>query len=736
MNEFEVMRDPLKALEKFFGFSKLREGQDQVIHSILDGNDTLVVMPTGGGKSLCYQLPALCREGITFVVSPLIALMKDQVDALEQRGIPATMINSSLGQTEQRDRIQRMKAGEFKLVYIAPERFGQPGFMRALTDLDIELIAVDEAHCLSQWGHDFRPDYLRLGSAIETMGSPQVIALTATATAKVRADIAQHLHLRNPKIIVRGFARENLRFRISPCDGNKDKFARLHALIRQYKTGIVYCTTRKKVEQVSEELTNLGLNVVAYHAGMSDDAREKAQDLFISQKADIAVATNAFGMGIDRADVRFVAHFEVPGSVEAFYQEAGRAGRDGGEACCELLFNHADLRTQEFFIDGVNPSFAMIVDLYEKIRQYCDAETKELLWSHKEMAERLELKNEMAVGAALAVLSRTGAIERFDVPGQRIKGTRVLHPDWGGQHLNLDAGQLLEKERRDREKLKAITEFAYSSGCRQQWILQYFGEDDSAPCGQCDQCLSLGQAETSALGEDEINIVKKALSGVARASSRLSNGQWEAHWGKLKIIQMLKGSRSQDILKTSLSRLSTYGILADLSEDAIKQIFQALKLAGYIKTQGADRPVLTLTDKGTDAMLGKSPIHLVWPLSHSSTPASASAFSRFSSNSAHSESSNKMPKALFKHAETVFGEFDEILFENLKKLRTEIARDEHVIPYQVFHNSVLEALARLKPTTREGAMNIHGIGNKKADRYLTEFLDIIAEHEGMSSDNP
>ncbi|MEG1258786.1 MAG: HRDC domain-containing protein, partial [Akkermansia sp.] len=257
-----------------------------------------------------------------------------------------------------------------------------------------------------------------------------------------------------------------------------------------------------------------------------------------------------------------------------------------------------------------------------------------------------------------------------------------------------------------------------------QWILQYFGEDDSAPCGQCDQCLSLGQAETSALGEDEINIVKKALSGVARASSRLSNGQWEAHWGKLKIIQMLKGSRSQDILKTSLSRLSTYGILADLSEDAIKQIFQALKLAGYIKTQGADRPVLTLTDKGTDAMLGKSPIHLVWPLFHSSN----SVFS----HSTHSESTNRTTKALFKHAETVFGEFDEILFENLKKLRTEIARDEHIIPYQVFHNSVLEALARLKPTTREGAMNIHGIGNKKADRYLTEFLDLIAEHEGIS----
>lgn len=720
MSGFNVIRDPMRALETFFGFSELREGQDEVVRSILEGNDTLVVMPTGGGKSLCFQLPALCRDGVTLVVSPLIALMKDQVDALANKGIPATMINSSLGAEEQRERLRRLKAGDFKLVYVAPERFGSKGFLHALSEVDVELVAVDEAHCLSQWGHDFRPDYLKLGAAIEAMGRPQVAALTATATSRVREDIVKHLKLADPRVIVRGFARENLSFRITPCDGNKDKFARLDSLINRYKTGIVYCSTRKKVEQVSEELVGLGAKIVAYHAGMSDAEREDAQNCFISGKADIAVATNAFGMGIDRADVRFVAHFEIPGSIEAYYQEAGRAGRDGGEACCELLFNHADLRTQEFFIEGVNPGFAMIVDLYESIRRHCDASTRELLWSQQEMAQRAKFKNEMAVGAALAVLARAGAIERFDAPGQRIRGTRVLHPDWGAEDLDLRPGELLEKERRDREKLKAVTEFAYSAGCRQQWILQYFGEDDSSPCGRCDQCASSGNSgnsELGILGAEEAEVVKKALSGVARASWRNSEGEWEGRWGRMKIIQMLKGSKAQDIAGTSLSRLSTYGILSDLPEDAIKQVFQSMKLAGYIKTAGADRPLLTLSKKGHAAMTGTEPVRMVWPLARRGKlkPARQAGASR----------------ALFNRAEAVFGEFDDKLFDKLKELRLEIARQEKIRPYQVFHNSTLEAFARLKPTTREGAMNIHGIGEKKAECYLREFLELIADHEGV-----
>lgn len=713
MSEFKVIRSPMEALKEHFGFSGLREGQDRVVSSIMEGRNVLVVMPTGGGKSLCYQLPALCRDGVCLVVSPLIALMKDQVDALAARGIPATMINSSLSFPEQKERLAAMKEGAFKLVYVAPERFGHEGFMHALTEVDINMVAVDEAHCLSQWGHDFRPDYLKLGRAIEAMGQPQVAALTATATPRVREDILEHLGLDDPVTIVRGFARDNLHFRITACDTHKDKYKRLYELVKLHKTGIIYCSTRKKVEQVHEALSDLGLNVTAYHAGMTDAQREEAQNAFMNRHADIVIATNAFGMGIDRADVRFVAHFEVPGSVEAYYQEAGRAGRDGDEAYCELLFNHADLRTQEFFIEGVNPGVPLIVELYELLRKHCSAETHEVAWSLEEMAERLKCRNAMQVGAALSVLMRSGVISRHDVPGQRVKLTRVKDPSVSGLKIPLDEQALREKEVRDREKLKSVTEFAYSSGCRQQWILNYFGEEDSAPCGRCDQCMTLGVEEGQFLGEEENKVVRQALSGIARASVRLGDGSWQGRWGKTKIIQMLKGSKTQELLKTSLSRLSTYGILARWSEDDIRQLFRAMQMAGLTRMSGeADRPLITLSPKGSEVMMGRKQASMIWPFARRGKAPASTGQTRVRSTGDL----------------TALGEFDEDLFLKLKELRNELAREAGIPAYAVFHNSTLEALARLKPTTRRGAMNVHGIGEQKAAQYLDDFLEVIAEH--------
>lgn len=713
MSEFKVIRSPMEALKEHFGFSGLREGQDRVVSSIMEGRNVLVVMPTGGGKSLCYQLPALCRDGVCLVVSPLIALMKDQVDALAARGIPATMINSSLSFPEQKERLAAMKTGAFKLVYVAPERFGHEGFMHALTEVDINMVAVDEAHCLSQWGHDFRPDYLKLGRAIEAMGQPQVAALTATATPRVREDILEHLRLDDPVTIVRGFARENLHFRITACDTHKDKYKRLYELVKLHKTGIIYCSTRKKVEQVHEALSELGLNVTAYHAGMTDAQREEAQNSFMNRHADIVIATNAFGMGIDRADVRFVAHFEVPGSVEAYYQEAGRAGRDGDDAYCELLFNHADLRTQEFFIEGVNPGVPLIVELYELLRKHCSAESHDVAWSLEEVAERLKCRNAMQVGAALSVLMRSGVISRHDVPGQRVKLTRVKDPSVSGLKIPLDEQALREKEVRDREKLKAVTEFAYSSGCRQQWILNYFGEEDSAPCGRCDQCMMLGVEEGQSLGEEENKVVRQALSGIARASVRLGDGSWQGRWGKTKIIQMLKGSKTQELLKTSLARLSTYGILARWSEDDIRQLFRAMQMAGLTRMSGeADRPLITLSPKGNDVMMGRKQASMIWPFARRGKDSASSGQTRVRSTGDL----------------TSLGEFDEDLFLKLKELRNELAREAGIPAYAVFHNSTLEGLARLKPTTRRGAMNVHGIGEQKAARYLDDFLEVIAEH--------
>ncbi|MCB1088132.1 MAG: ATP-dependent DNA helicase RecQ, partial [Verrucomicrobiae bacterium] len=555
-------RDPRAALERHFGFGEFKEGQERVVSALVSGRDALVVMPTGGGKSLCYQLPALVMDGVTIVVSPLIALMKDQVDALQQKGIAATLINSTLTPAEQQQRIEGLRQGAYKLVYVAPERFRSRSFTETLKRVDIALFAVDEAHCLSQWGHDFRPDYLRLKEALAALDHPQTAAFTATATPEVRADILQHLALRDPFVSVSGFERPNLSLTVTQVAGNREKYDRLEEVVREHRTGIVYCATRKKVEEVADSLALKGLKVIAYHGGMEDRDREHAQNVFLNKTKDVVVATNAFGMGIDRSDVRFVVHFETPGSVEAYYQEAGRAGRDGEPAMCELLFNYADTRTQEFFIEGNNPGYDVICDVYRLIRTLAD-EKHELKMPIRELSDAVGAKNEMAVGSALSTLVRAGYLERFDIAGERVRGTRLTRPEIPPEGLEVDRAALSEKERRDREKLEAMIRFAYSEDCRQQWILAYFGEKDAPECGSCDICQRHGEKSDRRPPKDdaEFLLVQKVLAGVARASRKLADGRWEARFGKGKIVAMLTGSRSQEVISARLDELSTHGIL-------------------------------------------------------------------------------------------------------------------------------------------------------------------------------
>src|SRR5437764_557058 len=471
---------PHDVLEKYFGFREFLDAQEEVINAITGGADALVVMPTGGGKSLCYQLPALLLEGTTVVVSPLIALMKDQVDALQRRGISATVINSSITLEEQRERIRALARGEFKLVYIAPERFRSRSFLEALGQSTIALFAVDEAHCLSMWGHDFRPDYFRLDQVLETLGRPQVAAFTATATPEVRRDILTHLRLREPREFVAGFARPNLKLLITHVANEPQKYERLNALIRENKTGIVYCSTRKRVEAVAETLKLAKISSILYHGGMNDEEREKAQNEFMQGHRDIVVATNAFGMGIDRADIRFVVH--------------------------------------------------------------------------------------------------------FDVPGRRVRGTRLLQPEVRGTQLKLDAAKLREKERRDRAKLKLMVDFAYARTCRQQAILRYFGEEDPTRCGNCDICLETA-GPARAPGADEALIVRKALSGVARMSGRGNEG-WEPRFGRGRIVQTLVGSRSREIIQARLDQLSTYGLLQSEGVAYLNQLLRELQDAGMLVSSG------------------------------------------------------------------------------------------------------------------------------------------------------
>ncbi len=698
-----------EVLEKYFGFREFLDAQEEVVEAIVSGADSLVVMPTGGGKSLCYQLPALILEGTTIVVSPLIALMKDQVDALQRRGIAATLINSSLGFPEQKQRIAALARGDYKLVYIAPERFRSRSFLDALGQATISLFAVDEAHCLSMWGHDFRPDYFRLDQALEILGRPQVAAFTATATPEVRRDILTHLKLRDPREFVAGFARPNLKLLVTQVANEAEKYERLRALIREHKTGIVYCATRKRVEAVAETLKTQDMSILLYHAGMSDKEREQAQNEFMQGRRDIVVATNAFGMGIDRSDIRFVAHFDVPGSLEAFYQEAGRAGRDGEAATCELLFNHADTRVQEFFIDGSNPSLPFIVEVYEMLRRYAN-EQHELQLSLKEMSARFESEgNDMMLSSALHVLDREGYIDRFDIPGRKVRGTRLLKPNVRGHELNLDAGNLAEKERRDRAKLKLIIDFVYGRKCRQQAILHYFGESDPAPCGNCDVCLeTAGPAREST--EEEALIVRKALSGVARMSIQMSEG-WQPRFGRGRIVQTLVGSRSREIIAARLDQLSTYGLLKSEGVAYLNQLLREMQECGFLISSSGQYPMITLTELGDQVMKGKMDYTLRWP-ERVQEHVDVRVGARKKRSSAR-EMEEMLP-------------VDQALFAQLKNVRLELARQQGNVPaYIIFGDETLRAFARLKPHTIEAGRKIRGVGELKAKKYLPAFIDAV-----------
>jgi len=580
-------KEQLKELLKIhFGYESFRPGQERAIDNILQKKDTVVVLPTGGGKSLIFQLPALILEGVTIVVSPLIALMKDQVDSLERVGIPATFINSSISPAETEKRLAQIKSGYYKIVYIAPERFYNQVFIKELKNIKVSLFAIDEAHCISQWGHDFRPSYMRLKDAIRFVGSPVVVALTATATPEVRDDIVKQLALEDSELVITGFARPNLQFAVMPATNGQKTESILNLLTTNSElgSGIIYVGTRARADEIVEVLIDNDIKAVGYHAGMDTESRDWVQNKFMSGEAQVVVATNAFGLGIDKKDIRFVIHHDLPGTIEAYYQEAGRAGRDGKPSFCLLFYHAQDRYLREFFIKGDNPDPNIILEIYDFLlrRAGLEIETSaSILITYAEIAQNLsDSVPEMAIGTALKILEKEGYISRPNEKnsnsflktkkdwsevaasiGKRAKsqmeiveklGEKYHHdlekgwefnpeevaivlkvkkdsllraikklaekdlveyrPPFRGteikilkivepEDINLDFKALKAKADRAYEKLNEMENYVYHLGCRQSYILNYFGDFKAQPCGQCDGCLKVNKIKSRG-GED------------------------------------------------------------------------------------------------------------------------------------------------------------------------------------------------------------------------------------------
>ena len=616
--------DKLQALKHYFGYDSFREGQEILIDSILTGRDALGIMPTGSGKSLCFQIPALMMEGITLVISPLISLMKDQVTTLNQAGIHAAYLNSSLTASQYYKALAYAREGRYPIIYVAPERLVTDEFLDFALNTNISMVAVDEAHCVSQWGQDFRPSYLKIVDFIDRLPKrPVISAFTATATKEVREDVIDILMLREPAVVSTGYDRPNLYLGVqSP----KDKYATLKNYVECHpdQCGIIYCLTRKLVEEVCDRLNQEGFSATRYHAGLSDEERRKNQDDFIYDRSQIMVATNAFGMGIDKSNVRFVIHYNMPKNLESYYQEVGRCSRDGEPGECILLYSGQDVVTNQMFIDN------------NQDNQELDPLT------HRMVMER------------------------------------------------------------DRERLKKMTFYSFTNECLRDYILRYFGEYGENYCGNCSNCLS--QFETV-----DVTDIAKGLAGCVESCRQ--------RYGVNVIIDTVHGANTAKIRNYRMDQNAYYGALAKVPAYKLRQVMNYLMLNEFLTVTNDEYSIVKLTEK-SKAVLADG----------------GSVVMKMAKEQEHTGKIKEEKKSKKSKMSAVSGaglsEKDEELFETLRALRMEIAKEEKVPPYIVFSDKTLVHMCMVKPKTKEEMLSVSGVGEFKYEKYGERFLVCVKESGG------